>query len=334
MRLALFANLRPNGRRIGPAFRAFVKRLEGRGIRAEVFATRHLAELPGALSRLRPERFDGIVCAGGDGTHYHVLNGLIRRFGFDPLPPLGIAPLGRGNSFARDLNLFSAEDAAAALGNGVLRPVDLCRFRCNGTEAYFANLMGVGFVTDVAATAARFPRTGDLSYVIGVFSRLLGLRPVRLEMKIDEVDVSGRYCFVEFCNSRYTGGNMLMAPGARIAEPDLVAHVCRVDALRAPDLQLIERWRVGARGTPGARIDDAAFDAVLAAPMSPIQLIRAFPLIYRGAHLHHPAVRVIRGKTARIDSAAPLRLLPDGEVTGTTPVDIQVVPKCVRYFTR
>ena len=296
MNLALFVNLRPNGRRIGPAFRAFAKRLEGRGIRAEVFATRHLAELPGELRRLRPERFDGIVCAGGDGTHYHVLNGLIHRFGFAALPPLGLAPLGRGNSFARDLKIFSIEDAVGALAGGKSRPVDLCRFRCGKTEAYFANLMGVGFVTDVAATAARFPKAGDLSYVIGVFSRLLALRPVRLEMTIDGTDVSGRYCFVEFCNSRYTGGGMLMAPGARL--------------------------------------DDAAFDAVLVSPMSPLALIRTFPLIYRGAHLAHPAVRVLRGKTARVDAAAPLRILPDGELSGSTPVEIQVVPRCVRYFAR
>jgi YegS/Rv2252/BmrU family lipid kinase len=296
MKFALFVNLRPNGRRIGPAVRAFTERLNGFGIKTEVFATRHLSELPGELCRLRPGRFDGIVCAGGDGTHYHVLNGLICRSGLSSLPPMGIVPLGRGNSFARDLNLISAEDAAAALAQGRSRPVDLCRFRCNGSESFFANLMGVGFVTDVAAVAARYPRAGDLSYVIGVFSRLLALRPARFDLNIDGRDWSGRYCFVEVCNSRYTGGRMLMAPGARI--------------------------------------DDSQFDAVLAGPMTSLELIRAFPLIYRGTHVKHPAVRVVRGKRARIGGHAPLGLLPDGELIGTTPVDIQVMPRCVRYFTR
>jgi YegS/Rv2252/BmrU family lipid kinase len=294
--LALFVNLRPNGRRVDDAVKTMLDLLAGSGIRTEVFATSNLAELDEAIFRLRPERFDGIACAGGDGTHFHLINGLIRRFGFDPLPPLGIVPLGRGNSFVRDLALFSVEDAAEALAQGRSRPVDLCRFRCNGAESFFANLMGLGFVTDVAAVAARYPRAGDLSYVIGVFSRLLALRPFRLDLNIDGRDLSDRYCFVEVCNSRYTGGRMLMAPGARI--------------------------------------DDARFDVILAGPMTSLQLIRAFPSIYRGTHVRHPAVRVVRGKSARIAGHAPLGLLPDGELTGTTPVDIQVMPRCVRYFTR
>ena len=296
MKLALFANLQPNGRRSGPAVRAVMDRLAGHGARVELFATRRLTQLPGALSRFRPDRFDGIGCAGGDGTHFHLLNALGRRFGFDSLPPLAIFPLGRGNSFVRDLNLHGIDDTVAAVAKKTTRPVDLCRFSCNGSEAFFANLMGVGFVTDVAATAARFARAGDLSYVIGVFYRLAALRPLPLELRIDGNPIRGRFCFVEFCNSRYTGGKMLMAPKARI--------------------------------------DDGRFDAILAGPMTPFQLARSFPLIYRGAHLSHPAVRVIRGKTASVSGPKPLGLLPDGELFGSTPADIQVVPRCVRYFTR
>lgn len=271
-------------------------RLARLGATVETFATRQLDRLPEALCRLRPERFDAIFCAGGDGTHYHVLNGLIRRFGLDSIPPLGIVPLGRGNSFARDLNLLSVDDAAASIAEGKTRPVDLCRFRCNGREAFFTNLMGVGFVTDVAATAARFRRARELSYVIGVFSRLPALRPLHLKLEIDGRDFSGPYCFVEICNSRYTGGSMLMAPGARF--------------------------------------DDGRFDVVMAGPMTRLELIRAFPLIYRGTHLSHPAVRVVRGASARIECDAPLGLLPDGELIGTTPVEIQVIPRCLNYFTR
>ncbi len=296
MKLALFANLRPNGRRMETTVDAILNRLAESGVRVDLFATRRLGQLPGALSRLRPDRFDAIACAGGDGTLFHLLNGLGQRCGFDALPPLAIFPLGRGNSFVRDLNLCGIDDAVAAVLNGTTRPVDLCRFSCNGTEAYFVNLMGVGFVTDVAATAARFARAGDLSYVIGVFYRLAALRPFRLELRIDGQRLRGRFCFVEFCNSRYTGGSMLMAPDARI--------------------------------------DDGRLDVVLAGPMTPLQLARSFPLIYRGAHLSHPAVRVVRGKTARVESPRPIGLLPDGELFGSTPADIQVLPRCVRFFTR
>ncbi len=294
MNIALFINLRSRQRRT--AVRRISDRLAASGIRTEVFATRHPHQLPEVIDGLRIERFDGIACLGGDGTHFHILNGLVRRFGVEPLPPVAVVPMGRGNSFARDLNLFSIFDAIAAVLEGKTRRVDLCRFSCNGSDAVFTNLMGIGFVTDAAATAARFSRAGDLSYVIGVFYRMLSMRPQQVQLEIDGRDLSGPFCFLEFCNSRYTGGSMLMAPDARL--------------------------------------DDEAFDAVLVGPMTSIQLLRAFPLIYRGAHLAHRAVRVIRGKTARISSASPLGLLPDGELFGTTPVDIQVLPRCVRYFTR
>jgi YegS/Rv2252/BmrU family lipid kinase len=289
-------NLRPNGRRVESAVRSILDRLDKGGVRVELFATRHLGQLAGALSRLRPDRFDGIACAGGDGTHFHLLNGLARCYGLDSLPPFVIFPLGRGNSFVRDLNLGSVEDAVAAVRDKMTIAVDLCRFSFSGTRAFFANLMGIGFVTDVAATAARFAKAGALSYVFGVFYRLASLRPLPLTLQVDGKRIGGRFCFVEFCNSRYTGGRMLMAPGARI--------------------------------------DDGLFDVILAGPMTPFQLARSFPLIYRGSHLSHPAVRMVRGKTARVAGPAPLGLLPDGELFGSTPVDIQVVPRCVRYFTR
>ena len=294
MNIALFINLRSRQRRT--AVRRISDRLAASGIRTEVFATRHPAQLPEVIAGLRIERFDGIACLGGDGTHFHILNCLVRRFGVEPLPPVAVVPMGRGNSFARDLNLFSIFDAIAAVLEGKTRRVDLCRFSCNGSDAVFTNLMGIGFVTDAAATAARFSRAGDLSYVIGVFYRMLSMRPLHVQLEIDGRDFTGRFCFIEFCNSRYTGGRMLMAPDARL--------------------------------------DDDAFDAVLVGPMTSIQLLRAFPLIYRGGHLAHRAVRVIRGKTARISSSLPLGLLPDGELYGTTPVDVQVLPRCVRYFTR
>jgi diacylglycerol kinase family enzyme len=44
----------------------------------------------------------------------------------------------------------------------------MCTFAQKGETFYFVNLLGIGFVTDVAQTATRFLLTGDLSYVIGI----------------------------------------------------------------------------------------------------------------------------------------------------------------------
>ncbi|MCG3085552.1 diacylglycerol kinase family lipid kinase, partial [Anoxybacillus sp. LAT27] len=51
---------------------------------------------------------------------------------------------------------------------------------------------------------------------------------------------------------------------------------------------------------------------------------RAFPLIYRGAHVRHPAVRFFRGRHIRIQAENPLVVHADGEVADVTPVTVEV----------
>ena len=51
---------------------------------------------------------------------------------------------------------------------------------------------------------------------VGAYQKPDRLKFHHLEMEIDGKRIEGKYCFVEVCNSRYTGGRMLMAPQARI----------------------------------------------------------------------------------------------------------------------
>jgi len=271
-----------------------ISRLKNEHIDCEVFETGYHGHALEIVRDLSPEGYDGIVATGGDGTNYEVLNGLLQFHGSDTLPPLGIIPTGRGNSFARDLDIYSPSDGVAAIIGRHTTPVDVCRFTQNDTVSYFVNLMGFGFVTDVARTAARFAWAGDFSYIIGVFHRTAGLAFHQMELEIDGTPYDGSNCFVEFCNSRYTGGSMLMAPDARI--------------------------------------DDGLFDAVILAPLSRRKLLTTFPKIFSGTHVRRPEVTVVRGKHAVVRTAPVKDLLPDGEFFGTTPVTVDVLPRRVSYF--
>jgi YegS/Rv2252/BmrU family lipid kinase len=231
---------------------------------------------------------------GGDGTLFHAVNGLLTFHGHGDLPPLCVFPTGRGNSFAKDLGINSPADGIAALLSGRTRPVDVCTFTQGRQTFFFVNLMGMGFVSDVARTAARFPLLGDMSYVAGVFHRAVRLRFHRLEMEVDGRSFSEVNCFVEFCNSRYTGGDMLMAPDAKI--------------------------------------DDGRFDVVVTGPLSRLELLRTFPRIYRGTHASHPAVRIFTGKRAVLHATPPQVLLPDGELFGSTPSRIGILPHRLRFY--
>ena len=251
----------------------------------------HALEL---VRQLSPQQYDGVVSLGGDGTNFEVLNGLLKFHKNGHLPPLGIIPVGRGNSFARDLAIHTIDDAVAALVRKKPRQVDVCSFTQDKDRFYFINVMGFGFVTDVAGTAAKFKSLGRLSYVIGVLSRTVGLTFHRMTLEIDGKVKTEKNCFVELCNSRFTGGNMLMAPDARI--------------------------------------DDGLLDIVVAAPLKRSSLIRTFPKIFEGKHGAHPAVSLHRARQVRVKTTPVKILLPDGEIFGKTPTEINVHPRRVRYF--
>jgi YegS/Rv2252/BmrU family lipid kinase len=294
VKIALIANPycgKTNGRKLIPDVE---KRLGANQIEFDLYLTRYHGHATEIIKQISIWEYDAVVSMGGDGTNYHVLNGVLKYHGDGDLPPLGIIPAGRGNSFGKDLQLFTVADGVAALSQQATKKVDVCRFTQRNKQYFFVNLMGLGFVTDVARTAARFKWAGDFSYVIGVFYHTLGLTYHHMELEIDGEVTAGENCFVEICNSRFTGGDMLMAPDAKI--------------------------------------DDGWFDVVIVSPLSRTGLISTFPKIFKGAHGENPAVRFVRGKSATVRTRPEKTLLPDGEIFGTTPTRIDVLPGRVRYF--
>ena len=294
MRVALIAKPQTGPRKKTDDISHAVDQLAACHIHCEVFETQYHAHAVKIVQGLPLSQFDALIAMGGDGTNYHLLNGVLKFHGDRPTPPLGIIPVGRGNSFAKDLNIHSIADGIAAIIRQRTLAVDVCRFTQGHESFYFVNLMGFGFVTDAAHTAARFGWTGDFSYVIGVLHRTIGLQFHQMELEIDGKSYRGRNCFVEFCNSRYTGGDMLMAPEAKI--------------------------------------DDGFFDAVILSPLSRLNLITTFPKIFKGTHVTNPRVRVLRGKRAVVRTLPEKGLLPDGEMFGTTPTTVTVLHRRVRYF--
>lgn len=106
--------------------------------------------------------------------------------------------------------------------------------------------------------------------------------------------ISGEKCFIEFCNSKYTGGKMLMAPEAKI--------------------------------------DDGYFDIIIASKLSRFKLFKAFPKIFKGTHINLDEVTTYRAKKAQLITEKPLSMNPDGEIFGKTPTEINIIPKKLNYF--
>jgi diacylglycerol kinase (ATP) len=58
--------------------------------------------------------------------------------------------------------------------------------------------------------------------------------------------------------------------------------------------------------------------------------LTTFPKIYRGTHVAHPKVEVLRAREVSVEAAEPLPVVLDGEQPGTTPVRFEIVPGALR----
>ncbi|MCK5051542.1 MAG: diacylglycerol kinase family lipid kinase [Candidatus Cloacimonetes bacterium] len=229
--------------------------------------------------------YDAIIAAGGDGTLFEVINGYYINSARKK-PPIGILPIGTGNAFARDLELHVSKwkEAIAIIAQMKPRKVDVGKYTSHGQSYYFLNILGLGFVADVGKTAKKLKIFGNISYTFGVLYQMLMLKPFKLKIEIDGELIERDNIFVEISNTTYTA-NFYMAPNAKI--------------------------------------DDGLLDITLLGKMGRIGLLKAFPKVFTGEHIHLPEVETFTAKHIKITTYPPKVLTPDGELIGTTPVEIE-----------
>jgi len=111
----LIANPAAGGGKCGKLLADAERRLINIGMKADVVRTSG----PGHATQIAAEATDRstILVAGGDGTFFEVVNGVMSRPA-DQRPALGTIPLGTGNSFLRDFNIRDADGAFTALAVG------------------------------------------------------------------------------------------------------------------------------------------------------------------------------------------------------------------------
>ena len=83
---------------------------------------------------------------------------------------------------------------------------------------------------------------------------------------------------------------------------------------------------------PSARIDDGLLDVTLLGRISRRRLLRLFPSVFRGEHIHHAEVETFRASHVTIATEHPKTLSPDGELTGSTPADVICMNRALEVF--
>lgn len=238
--------------------------------------------------------YDGLVAAGGDGTLFEVINGYFQNPSEVKIP-IGILPIGTGNAFARDLELDRSNwmDAIKIIANQKTRKLDVGKFHANRKDYYYLNILGLGFVADVTKIAHKLKIFGDFSYTLGVLIRTIFLSSDALSIEIDGQILERECTFVEISNTRYTA-NFLMAPKAII--------------------------------------DDGLLDVTIANKLNRRRLLKCFPKIFTGEHILLPEIESFQAKSIKIVSKKEKVLSPDGELIGTTPVEIECLKQKIEVY--
>jgi diacylglycerol kinase (ATP) len=88
----------------------------------------------------------------------------------------------------------------------------------------------------------------------------------------------------------------------------------------------------GMKVTPAASIVDGELDVCMLRALSTAAFLRAFPRVFRGTHVTHPAVRMARGKRIHIETDRHVLVYADGERVGPTPATFEIVPASLSVF--
>ena len=77
-------------------------------------------------------------------------------------------------------------------------------------------------------------------------------------------------------------------------------------------------------------MDDGQFELLVVEKITRRALITAFVKIYKGTHTSHRCVKMLHGRRLSVATERELPLLFDGDVVGTTPLDVEIVPRALR----
>jgi diacylglycerol kinase (ATP) len=209
---------------------------------------------------------------------------------------LAIVPTGAGNDFARALGIRRRHptDAIDVLRTGRESRVDLGKV--NGQ--WFSSVANTGFDAEVNRWANGVRRVGGTAlYVAGALRTLAVYRPRRFAVRVDdEAPRELEAWLLAAGNSAFYGGGM--------------------------------------RIVPDARLDDGCLDLCIVGASSPTAFITNFPRVFRGTHLQHPAVSVVRGRRFEIHSLdpRPMDVYASGELIGPLPARLEAVPGALRVM--
>ena len=151
---------------------------------------------------------------------------------------------------------------------------------------YFLNTAGCGL--DTWTVEIKNKSTGWLArnYIFLFLKIIRALKPLDLEIDIDGNTLERRAYWAVAANNGSIGGGMKI--------------------------------------TPDADMRDGLLDVLIIGDVSKAEMIWRIPQTFKGTHVGHPKIEIIRGRNVTINSAQPIPCAIDGELHGHTPIWIKL----------
>ncbi len=288
----------------GAAGRAWYKFATELGRRGYNFEVRFTAKRGDATAFARDYADRGaltVMAMGGDGTVNEIVNGLLEcGKPVNPETRLAIASAGTGKDLVRTLGTRSFKQMLDALDAGAGYAIDvghltyLDEHSGETSSRYFVNVADMGLGADVARRIDTEPSGkrfgGMVSYLVQAVKTIRVFKGKQIQLTLDGKSVfDGLAQMVVFCNGRYFAGGMHIAPESSL--------------------------------------QDGLLDVIVLEDVGRRELLTSLlPRVYLGRHIGREGVHHFKAANATIETPDPFLVELDGELPGTSPVTVDIVP--------
>jgi len=266
-----------------------------KGLNPTIICTEYSGHAIEIAKQAELDKYDALIASGGDGTLFEVLNGYYQNK-ITNKPPIGLIPNGTGNAFMRELKLRQSDwkKAIDIIALNHKRAIDVGRFTSEGKIWHFINIVGMGFVTEIAEAALPLKWMGNIAYTVATLLKLVSLKSQKFTIELDGELLERDGVLVEIANSTFTGTTFYIAPEAEI--------------------------------------DDGYLDVIILNKISRLKILRLFSSIYDGTHINYDEIEYIKAKNIKVTETNPGKLIPDGEIMGSTPITVECLQQDVEFL--
>lgn len=244
-----------------------------------------------------------IISAGGDGTHYEVVNGFFKDdTPLNPEASIAVLPVGTACDLRKTLDLPKPAASIKYLADPNPSTIDVGKLTSTNPDGststhYFLTAVhiGLGSLTANIVNDSSKRLGGFATFLLGVLQARLKYRCPELKICYNDQIVTKSTLEVYAANGKFDGGGMNIAPKATL--------------------------------------NDGLLDLYIIGNMGIAATLQNLPRIYKGTQDQHPDVDYAQTKKIEITSKESIWVSPDGEIAGQLPATIEILPNALKIVT-